>query len=133
DISGGDGNHEIDPNENADLLVTRADVGADESDLQGTLSYAGTDGLATVTGGTVDITGGMHSTGTTPNVVDGTATMTFPTSFGAIAGNASLLFSLHLTTASGGDETRYFYLEAGQLQEDATVAGTLTRNAYDDF
>ncbi len=133
DSASGDDDGEIDPGETADIKVTVANAGPDETDVQGTLSYAGSDGLATVTGGTVDVTSGISHTGTSPNVIDGTATMSFATSFGSIGGNQSLLFKLHLTTASGGDETRYFYLEAGSLADGVTISGSLTRNVYDDF
>lgn len=133
DSASGNGDGEIDPNETADIVVKVANLGADETDVQGTLSYVGTDSLANVTGGTFDLTSGLSSSGTTPTVVDGTGTMTFTTDFGAIDGNQSLLFKLHLTTASGGDETRYFYLEAGALKSGVTMDGFLTRTVYDDF
>lgn len=133
DSVSGNADGEIDPGETADIVVKVANVGSDETDVQGTLSYAGTDSLANVTGGTVDVTSGIFSSGTSPTIVDGTATMSFTTSFGAISGNKSLLFQLHITTASGGDETRYFYLEAGSLTNNVTLNGKLTKNAYDDF
>lgn len=125
---------EINPNEDADVVVAVANVGPNETDVQGTLSYAGTGALASVTAGTAtQDAGAIANTGTTPNVVDGTASMSFPVHFNAINGNQSLLFKLHVTTASGGAADRFFYLQAGKLQNGVTISSNLTRTPYDDF
>jgi hypothetical protein len=125
---------EINPSEAANLVVTVANLGPNETDVQGTLSYAGTGALASVTAGTAtQDAGAIDNTGATPNIVDGIATMSFPVQFHAINGNQSLLFKLHVTTASGGTADRFFYLQAGQLKNGVTVSSNLTRTPYDDF
>ncbi|HEY3645340.1 MAG TPA: S8 family serine peptidase, partial [Gammaproteobacteria bacterium] len=132
DNSAASNDGEINPNEDANLVVTVANVGPDETDVQGTLSHSGSQ--VTVPAGTAtQDAGAIQSSGTTPNVVDGTATMSFPVHFNAINGNQSLLFKLHVTTASGGAADRFFYLQAGKLQNGVTVSGNLTRNPQDDF
>lgn len=125
---------EINPGEAANVVVTVANVGPDETDVQGTLSYVGTGHFANVTGGTVDLSSGIQSTGSTPNVADGAATMSFPVQFSNFSGNQSLLFKLHVTTTNDpAGQDRYFYLQAGQLTSGTTVSGKLTRNSQDDF
>lgn len=134
-LSGGSGDGEINPGDSSTINVKVANLGPDETDVQGTLSYPAADGLATVTApGTYDVSSGIQHTGASPTIVDGTATMSFPVTFSSsLSGNKSLLFRLDITTASGGAETRYFYLEAGSLSNKVTVNGLLSRNVYDDF
>jgi hypothetical protein len=135
DSTSGNADGEIDPGESANMLVKVANVGPDETDVQGTLSYVGSGSLASVSGGTVDAGPINIQSSSGHDIVDGAATMSFPVMFGAFSGNQSLLFKLVIDTASGGAgiETRYFYLEAGRLANNVKMTGSLTKNAFDDF
>ena len=128
-ISGGSGDGEINPSESAFINVKIANIGADETDVKGTLSSSSS--LVTIPATPHDA-GTMKSPGTDQ---DATAVLSFPVTFNAISGNQPILLKLDITSTNGGTdfETRYFYLEAGSLSNNVTENGFLSRNVYDDF
>jgi hypothetical protein len=94
----------------------------------------GSGSLAAVSGPTTSGVA-LSQSGSGVDIVDGTAVMSFATTFSpTLHGNQSLLFKLHVTTANDATgQDRYFYLEAGTLSDGVTLSGKLTRTVYDDF
>jgi hypothetical protein len=134
DSTGGNNDGEIDPAETANIDVTVANTGPDDTNVQGTLSYVGSNSLASVSGPTTSGVA-ISQSGSGVNIVDGTTVMSFATTFSpTLHGNQSLLFKLHVTSANdAAGQDRYFYLESGTLTGGVTLSGSLTRNVYDDF
>ncbi|MGE5625655.1 MAG: S8 family serine peptidase, partial [Bacillota bacterium] len=132
-ITGGSGDGEINPGDSSTINVEVANIGPDETGVQGTLSYPAADGKVTGLPVGPVAAGAMVHSGSSPDIVDSTAILSFPVTFGSFSGNTSLLFQLDITPASGGSETRWFYLEAGTLTNKVAVSSKLNRDAYDDF
>ncbi|HET6655994.1 MAG TPA: S8 family serine peptidase [Gammaproteobacteria bacterium] len=120
-----DGDGQIDPGETFALEVTLANDWQDESDVRGTL-IALNDDLTTAAPNEQDF-GAMVASG------GDSATASFPVTAGAFTGNHHLLFELDLNTASGKSITRYFYLNVGALDNNATLTQTMQRTNWDEF
>jgi hypothetical protein len=122
-----DGDGTLDPNETVNLKITLENAFQDETDVTGTL--ASLNNFATVQSNGQQDFGAIIKNGD----ADGTASAAFTIKLGALPADEKMLFQLDLKMASGKQETRYFYLEAGHLNNGQLLDAPIERTNFDDF
>lgn len=120
-----DGDDTIDPGENVNLHITLENIWQGESDVRGTLISH--NAFSTASPSQQDF-GAMILPGQ-----DSTADAKFPVTVGNFTGNQHLLFELDVTTASGKNYQRYFYLNVGHLDNDQPLTLEMERTDWDEF
>jgi hypothetical protein len=122
-----DGDGALDPNETVNLKITLDNVFQDETDVTGTL--ASRNDFATVQANGPRDFGAIVKNGD----ADGTGSAAFTIKMGSLPTDEKMLFQLDLKMADGKRETRYFYLEAGHLNNGQLLDTPIERTNFDDF
>lgn len=120
--SANDGDGAIDPGETVDFNVSVRNDWQDESDVRATLHALNS--FSTAAPGEQDFGA----------IAEGTAAQaSFPVTFGTFSGNQHLLYELDITTTAGNAYKRYFYLNAGRLDNGKPLSLEMERTNWDEF
>jgi hypothetical protein len=120
--AGNDNDGQPDPGETFDIIVTIENAWQAAGTVAGTLSTVDADATVTI------------ASDTFPSVAAfGTSTAEFRVTLGSFTGNEQILFKLDLVPQTGAAQSRYFYLEVGELRNGVEISEPIQTNTWDEF